>query len=110
MRGRGTPEFQEWLEAIDCNLNDIVEAVPQLSRVILLPTGRTARMEGLVEVLQDAGSLPRTAEAARGKNCEVLFSDQQEGAVVSGVALCALVELETMQVARSLDMVLDRAY
>lgn len=57
------------------------------------------------QVLQP--SLVRTSKIAEEKGCEVTFTDQHEGAVVRGVALCAVVELETTQVLRSLETVIN---
>jgi len=99
------PGFQTWAKTIDTSLGKIIEAVPQVSRLILLPTGRTAREQEHAEQLMPL--LTQATEAAEKKGCEVTIRDQPEGAVVSGVALCAVVELETTQVLRSMETVLN---
>lgn len=103
----GTPEFRAWVEQIDRLVHDIQVKVSDIDRIIFLPTGRTARPQALPLTEALPSNLPRTHEVADRIGCELTFSEQTQGSVVRGVALCALVELETMQVLRSMESVLN---
>mmetsp|Transcript_52102 Transcript_52102/g.161687 ORF Transcript_52102/g.161687 Transcript_52102/m.161687 type:complete len:619 (-) Transcript_52102:118-1974(-) len=98
----GTPDFQEWARLIDGHISTIAATV-RVDRIIIIPTGRTAGMKGLTEELPPF--LDRTREAVPSGAVSVVAP--REGACVRGVALCALWELESLQVLRSLNSILD---
>jgi len=98
----GTPDFAEWATRVDGHISTIVGAVASVDRIIVIPTGRTAGISGLTEALPPF--LKRTKEAVASK---VHVVEPREGSIMRGVALCALVELSTQQVLRSLNSLLS---
>jgi len=103
----GSSEFDTWSRKVDEHLVDILESIPVLDRVIVMPTGRTARMISEPELVLP--KLVKTQEAARERDVELAFLVQREGAVVRGAALCALVELQAKQMVQLLEPTLNSA-
>jgi len=101
----GSPEFDKWADVVDEGICELIATVSTLDRVIVLGTGRTARAVELSATLLPR--LTRTRDLAEVRGCEVTMPEQREGFVVRGVALCALVELQATQIARSLETVVN---
>uniref|UniRef100_A0A7S0A330 Calmodulin n=1 Tax=Pyrodinium bahamense TaxID=73915 RepID=A0A7S0A330_9DINO len=100
----GCSDFKEWASLVDGHVSEIAKVASSIDRIVIIPTGRTAGIEGLTEALPPF--LERTREVVSERSGEVFVLEPREGAVVRGVALCSLVELETIQVVRSLENVL----
>jgi len=89
-------EWEAWASTVDASLAKLLRSVPTLDRLLVLPTGRTAKEHSqLLDSLEP--NLQETSQAAQEKECSVSLVVQQEGSVVRGAATCALVELEAVQ-------------
>jgi len=100
--------WENWTATVDGHLAEIVSSVSSLDRVFVMPTGRTAGLSWkLSKTLLPR--LVRTLEVANAKGCAVSLVDQREGAVARGAALCALVELKSVQMLDSLKQVFNHA-
>lgn len=92
----GSPLFDEWADYVDQQFSRIITSVPKVDRIVVVPTGRTARLsDELNQALRP--KLRRTRANAAAKNCLVILQDTQEGAVVRGAGLGALVEMQSSQ-------------
>ncbi|CAE8581346.1 unnamed protein product [Polarella glacialis] len=103
----GTPGFEIWADLVDRLTAEIVESVTTLDSFVILPTGRSA-----IYGKQLPSALPpllhRTRDALAKKGAPpMLVLEQDEGSVVRGMSLSALVELEGVQMAKSLESVVN---
>jgi len=97
----GTPDFETWASLVDGHINEVAKSLSMVDRIIVIPGGRTAGIEGLTEALPPF--LKQTKEVAHEA---VHVIEPTEGSVMRGVALCSLVELETQQAMKGLNTVL----
>ncbi|CAK0906994.1 unnamed protein product [Prorocentrum cordatum] len=102
----GTSEWSSWTGAVDRSLVGMIDSVQGLDRVLVMPTGRTARFEYCDQILS---MLTASHKVAAEKGCALELLAQPEGSVVRGAAICALVELESTQVLKQLIQVLRKA-
>jgi len=77
-----------------------------LDRIIVMPTCKMAR-PGAFQV--DHAKFTGLASSASEHGCEVAFSSPKDGQLMEGAALCALTELQTVQLMRSWKPVLREA-
>lgn len=101
----GSSLFDEWATSIDQRISETIRSASKIDRAIVVPTGRTARLS--TETLRPL--LVRTMEQAETAGCEFVLAEQHEGDVVRGAALCSLVELQTAQMMKQLEPLLNGA-
>lgn len=102
----GTREWDLWTAALDKRLSALINSVQDVDRILVMPTGRTARHHYCQEI---AESLSTSRTLAIEKGCQLVLLPQLEGSVVRGAAICALVELESTQMLKQLKQVLKKA-
>lgn len=105
----GSSLWYEWARYIDDQICSMMKSIPKLDRVVVMPTGRTARLSPTLNA-ELRPLLQQTLAEAATRNGEVVFVEQQEGAVVRGAALSSLVELQTAQMMRQLEPMLMGAH
>ena len=89
-----SPAWSEWAAAVDSDLLLILQAIPNLDELLILPLH-----EELLENLESG--IPQTLQTAQEHGCTVSLVTEGvpgERCLVRGAATCALVELEADQI------------
>lgn len=104
----GCPTFPDWVRALDGHVSKLASGVSTLDKIVLVPVGRTARGgDSLRNALLDPLNMNNLWQLVNSKGAELVVAPpEHEAALVRGIALCSLVELQKEQVLQSLDAIL----
>mmetsp|Transcript_3660 Transcript_3660/g.8013 ORF Transcript_3660/g.8013 Transcript_3660/m.8013 type:complete len:599 (+) Transcript_3660:117-1913(+) len=99
----GTEAWGQWTSLIDTEILSIIQAVPDLNSVVVIPTGSSKYVSN--QALQQA--LTKSAAVASSLSLEFQVISSQEDGVLRGAALGALAELQTEQMLTAFEPVLN---